>query len=150
MTKTSRKRWYGMNKLSIDEVIAHCHRRVERLEKFSPREKCETWSIDSEYGKEYWEHRQVAEWLEELKELREKNDTLKALYDDARKEGNNLINKARNRAIDDAMEAAAKAICIGCGYLKGCKCSYKGSNCGVSKPMLEVVMKALEKLKGGE
>lgn len=52
-------------------------------------------------------------------------------------------------AIDDAMDASAKAICIGCGYLKGTKCTYKGGNCGVSKPMIETVMKALERLKAG-
>ena len=59
-----------MEKLSIDEVIEHCKRKVEMMEKFSSREKCENWSIDSQYAKEYWEHRQVAEWLEELKRWR--------------------------------------------------------------------------------
>lgn len=54
----------------------------------------------------------------------------------------------RAKAIADAIEASAKAICIGCGYLDGHSCTYKGSNCGVSKPMLGVVVKALEKLKG--
>lgn len=53
----------------------------------------------------------------------------------------------RNKAIDDAIEASAKAICAGCGYLDGYKCTYKGANCGVSKPMLESVVKALEQLK---
>ena len=57
-------------RLSIDEVIAHCNRRVERFESFSSRENCENWSLDSQYGKEYWEHRQVAEWLEEIKVYR--------------------------------------------------------------------------------
>lgn len=139
-----------MNKLSIDEVIAHCNRHTEKMESHSGRGQLEETPIgNSAIMKQYWEHRQVAEWLEELKELREKNDTLKALYDDARKEGNNLIYKARNDAIDEAMKVATNAICIGCGYLKGIECTYKGSNCGVSKPMLEVVIKALEQLKGG-
>ena len=44
---------------------------------------------------------QIAKWLEELKELREKNETLKALYEDVRKEGNNLLKRERNKAIDD-------------------------------------------------
>lgn len=52
-------------------------------------------------------------------------------------------------AIDEAIEISAKAICVGCGYLDGYKCNYKGANCGVSKPMLESVVKALEKMKGG-
>ena len=51
--------------------------------------------------------------------------------------------------IDDAKETVAKAICVGCGYLDGYKCNYKGANCGVSKPMLESVVKALEQMKGG-
>lgn len=54
----------------------------------------------------------------------------------------------RAKAIEDAIEASAKAICIGCGHLDGHSCTYNGSNCGVSKPMLGVVVKALEKLKG--
>jgi hypothetical protein len=56
-----------MERLTIDEVIEHCKRKVERMEKFSSREKCEGWSLDSQYGKEYWEHRQVAKWLKKLK-----------------------------------------------------------------------------------
>ena len=55
----------------------------------------------------------------------------------------------RNKAIDEAMETSARAICVGCGYLDGHKCNYKGANCGVSKPMLETVVGALERLKGG-
>ena len=57
--------------------------------------------------------------------------------------------ESRNKAIDEAIEASAKAICVGCGYLKEFKCTYKGGNCGVSKPMLESVVKTLEQLKGG-
>lgn len=60
-----------------------------------------------------------------------------------------VIQAERNNAIDEAIEASAKAICVGCGYLDGYKCTYKGCNCGVSKPMLESVVKALEQLKGG-
>lgn len=56
----------------------------------------------------------------------------------------------RNKAIDEAIEASAKAICIGCGYLDGHKCKYKGTNCSVSKPMLKVVVEALEQMKRGK
>ena len=59
-----------------------------------------------------------------------------------------LVKETREKAITDAIEASAKAICIGCGYLDGHSCTYKGSNCGVSKPMLEVVVKALEQMNG--
>lgn len=51
------------------------------------------------------ESKQLAKWLEELKELREKNETLKALYEGARKEGNNL----RNKAIDDLIAECENA-----------------------------------------
>ena len=51
------------------------------------------------------------------------------------------------KTIDEAMERAAKAICVGCGYLDGVKCTYRGGNCGVSKPMLESVTEALEQMK---
>lgn len=52
----------------------------------------------------------------------------------------------RNKAIEEALEKSAKAICIGCGYLNGHECTYNGANCGVSKPMLETVTKALEQM----
>lgn len=55
----------------------------------------------------------------------------------------------RTQAIDEAIETSSKAICVGCGYLDGHKCTYKGANCSVSKPMLEVVVNALEQMKGG-
>lgn len=55
-----------------------------------------------------------------------------------------------DKVIGDAKEAVAKAICIGCGYLKETECTYTGQNCGTSKPMLEVAMKALDKLKAGD
>lgn len=46
--------------------------------------------------------------------------------------------------VDKAKTIAAKAICIGCGYLTDCKCDYNGSNCMVSKPMLESVLKSFD------
>ena len=57
-------------RLTIDEIIEHCNRRVERFESFSSRDMCENWSLDSQYGKEYWGHRQVANYLEELLQYR--------------------------------------------------------------------------------
>lgn len=53
----------------------------------------------------------------------------------------------RNKAIDEAMGKLAEEICVGCGSLKDHKCTYKGSNCRVSKIMLEKTMKVLEQLK---
>ena len=40
-------------------------------------------------------------------------------------------------------------VCIGCGYLKNNICTYKGSNCGVSKPIYEDIKKVFEEVKGG-
>lgn len=54
----------------------------------------------------------------------------------------------RAKAIDEAMGKLAEEICTGCGCLKDRKCTYKGSNCRVSKIMLEKTMKVLEQLKG--
>ena len=59
-----------MERLTIDEIIEHCERTIQRFESFSSREKCEKWNVDTQYGKEYWEHRQVKEYLEELKRYR--------------------------------------------------------------------------------
>lgn len=57
-------------RLSMDEVIEHCNSKVEMMERFSSRENCESWSLNTQYGKEYWEHRQVAEWLKEIQAYR--------------------------------------------------------------------------------
>lgn len=59
-------------KLTIDDIIGHCNRHTERTEKHMKRETLEEIPIEeSTFIKEYWEHRQVAEYLEELKKYRE-------------------------------------------------------------------------------
>lgn len=64
------------------------------------QEVAEEFATDTNVGTNGWIP--CSERLpEELKELREKNETLKALYEDARKEGNNLLKRERNKAIDD-------------------------------------------------
>ena len=60
-----------------------------------------------------------------------------------------LLAEERSKTIDEAIDEVAKAICIDCGCLEGHNCTYKGSNCKVSKSMLAVVVKALEQLKAG-
>lgn len=60
-----------MERLSIDEIISHCESRVKVKECIVPSEVYETMPIDNAYAKEYWEHRQVAEYLKELKEYRQ-------------------------------------------------------------------------------
>ena len=85
---------------------------------------------------------QYAEWLEELKEYQEISKKNPFLVDMIKHD-----KIVRNKVIDEAMAASAKAICVGCGYLEGTKCTYQGGNCGVSKPMLETVMEALGQLR---
>lgn len=60
-----------MERVSIDEIIAHCERNVERNEKAMSKERFETGDMSSWFMKEYWEHRQVAEYLKELKAYRD-------------------------------------------------------------------------------
>lgn len=57
-----------MERLSIDEIIAHCERKVERIGKYNNgANTIESASIDLPIVKEYWEHKQVSEYLKELK-----------------------------------------------------------------------------------
>lgn len=61
-----------MERLSIDEVIEHCKRHTERMESHSGRSQLEETPIgNSNIMKQYWEHRQVAEWLEQLKNYKD-------------------------------------------------------------------------------
>ena len=56
-----------MGKLTVDEIIEHCERKTEQYERFYKREYLETMPLTSSAIKEYWEHRQVAEYLKKLK-----------------------------------------------------------------------------------
>ena len=56
-------------KLTIDEVIEHCKRKVAVWERRFSRGLDKNASDD--FIKEYWEHKQVAEWLKELKEYKQ-------------------------------------------------------------------------------
>ena len=68
-----------MERLSIDEVIEHCKRNTqsfERAEKDRVRlggkpKNFETDDMSDNVMKKYWEHRQVAEWLEQLKSYKD-------------------------------------------------------------------------------
>ena len=57
--------------LSIDEIIGHCKRQVQRFDGRYGYGYFETASLESTATKEYWEHKQVAQYLEELKRYRE-------------------------------------------------------------------------------
>lgn len=133
--------------MTIDEAIDDFKKMAENAindiidgDNLEPQEKHYNEQLEL-YAKE---KEQLAEWLEELKEYQEISKKNPFLVDMIKHD-----KIVRNKAIDEAMAASAKAICIGCGYLEETKCKYKGGNCGVSKPMLETVMKALEQLKAG-
>lgn len=58
-----------MERLTMYEVIEHCKRKVQKTERLFRKEHLEQeecFANDVIFS-EYWEHRQVAEWLEELK-----------------------------------------------------------------------------------
>ena len=57
-----------MGKLTIDEIIGHCKRKAEQYERLFGKERLETTPLISSTIKEYWEHRQVAEYLRKLKD----------------------------------------------------------------------------------
>ena len=56
-----------MERLTIDEIIEHCKRKTEKYEYLNGANKLENSDISFSFIKEYWEHRQVKEYLEELK-----------------------------------------------------------------------------------
>ena len=130
-----------MERLSIEEVIGHCKRHTEREERRTGIVELEKGDMEPVCMKEYWEHRQVAEWLTELKEYRslgtpEQLRVIDELYLEKCEEVNQL--KAQLAAAPTLEELETKLlnkVCIGCGYLKNNVCEYKGANCVVSKPI---------------
>jgi hypothetical protein len=55
-----------MERLTIDEIIEHCDRKTKMYEKARDIKHLETTMNNS--TKEYWEHKQVAEYLRKFKE----------------------------------------------------------------------------------
>lgn len=69
-----------MERLTIDEIIGHCERKTEQYERLFGKEQLEITPLNTSVIKEYWEHRQVAEYLKKLKEyenLEEQNRLVK-------------------------------------------------------------------------
>lgn len=65
-------------RLSIDEIISHCERKVAALKDIFGEEKIAQMPIQgAAVAKEYWEHKQVAAYLRELKAIREYVDELR-------------------------------------------------------------------------
>lgn len=130
--------------MTIDEAISHA-REVAECQKMSARliedNAYIPESVDKEaitYGNTICanEHEQLAEWLEELKQYR-----AIGTVEECRAA---MEKQTETLTVDKAKTIAAKAICIGCGYLTDCKCDYNGGNCMVSKPMLESVLKSFD------
>lgn len=65
-------------RLSIDEIIDRCERKVIDLEDIFGKEKIAQLPIqDTVLAKEYWEHKQVAAYLRKLKAIRAYVDELR-------------------------------------------------------------------------
>lgn len=60
----------GMERLTIDEIIEHCDRKTEIYEKSCGVKYLETTAMNNSI-KEYWENKQVAEYLRQLKEYQQ-------------------------------------------------------------------------------
>lgn len=62
-----------MKRLTMYEVIEHCKRKVGKIETMFRKEHLESdnCGVADMIQKEYWEHRQVAEWLEQLKSYKD-------------------------------------------------------------------------------
>jgi peptide subunit release factor 1 (eRF1) len=57
-------------RLTIEEVIDHCERKVESFKQIDTDHLMEKYGKESRLVKEYLEHKQVAEWLRELLKYR--------------------------------------------------------------------------------
>lgn len=67
-----------MERLTIQEIIEHCKRKTDMYEKIIAADDLNTVSMTNSV-KEYWEHKQVAEYLEELLEYRKLKEQGKIL-----------------------------------------------------------------------
>ena len=115
--------------MTENEVIARfksCQENVGRCE------KCRFYSCCGIYDMEDT----AIKALEEVQQYR-KIGTVEECREAVEKQEKRL-------SVDEAKRIAAKAICIGCGYLTGYECSYNGRNCMISKPMLESVSKSFD------
>lgn len=126
--------------MTIDEAIVHAREVAEYNRKCNENSDC----IDIECERCAEEHEQIVKWLEELKELREKNETLKALYEDVRKEGNNLLKRERNKAIDDLI-----AECENAKFAESDEISLSDVHTGVNSG-LSMAIHFAEQLKVGD
>jgi DNA repair exonuclease SbcCD ATPase subunit len=72
-------------KMTLDEAIKHCEEVAESCERGNPKKRSKSKCAS--------EHRQLAEWLTELKDLREENKALMQECDRLIKEKGELLSK---------------------------------------------------------
>lgn len=118
-----------MKRLTIDEVIQHCKRKVAKIESMFRKEHLESdnCGVADVIQNEYWEHRQVAEWLEELKDLKEKNVAKKPKYQKIQY-GKHKWKRKENGEIDDFAWGYAYCngvVCEVCGETQCVHCNPK-------------------------
>ena len=92
--------------MTIDEAIAHAMEVAERQEYLSTQDHgyCEEkWNVKTreKCAKCAAEHRQLAEWFKELKDLREENKVLMQECDRLIKEKGELLKSMNRRASDE-------------------------------------------------
>lgn len=119
--------------LSIDEAIAHAREVAETCEdEASKYDMSDSYERQVAYqeGKCGEEHRQIAEWLEELKALREEKSDFQIMAKDNYEMG---MENGYNKAIDDFIHECDKY----CGF-------YSGKNKSITR---EDILKIAEQLK---
>lgn len=97
-----------MERLTIDEIIEHCGRKTEMYEKVCDIKYLETTTMNNPI-KEYWEHKQVAEYLRKLKayeDLEEQGRLIKLPCKEAYTESGDIVYLIYD---DEVVE------CIHCG-----------------------------------
>ena len=96
--------------LSIDEAIAHAREVADTCEyEASKYDMCDSYEREVAYkeGKCAEEHEQLAEWLEELKALREEKSEFLILAKDNYEMG---MESGYNKAIDDCKELTFREV----------------------------------------
>lgn len=96
-----------MERLTIDEIIEHCGRKTGMYEKVCDVKYLET-AVMSNGIKEYWEHKQVAEYLRKLKD-----------YEDLEEQGRyiKLPEKVEETEYRECVHTRTKC------HHENCKCS---------------------------
>lgn len=114
-----------MERLTIDEIIEHCDRKTGMYEKACDVKYLET-AVMGNGIKEYWEHKQVAEYLKKLKE-----------YEDLEKQGRFIKLPAKDGATAHRECVHIKSTC----YHENYKCS----ECPLTELFCDEFYKAIDR-----